>query len=146
MTKAQDKWYWREWGKVVRYCKAHDMAVPDRHDLHTRALGADKSHLLFDDDDFDDILSAFLSISEPDNLEAQVSLANMRKTRRVYACRRNALKAVGPAGAENYIGSICQDKFHTSDWECLDLERLRQLRDTLAARASSHKKKENQPF
>lgn len=145
MTKAQDKWYWREWGKVARYCKEHGMAAPDRHELHTRALGTDKSHLDFDDDDFDDVLSAFLSISEPANLEAQVRLTNMRKTRRIYACRRNATRAVGSAGAENYIRSISADKFHTTDWESLEIDQLLDLRNTLAARTVSHRKKAN-PF
>jgi len=141
ISKPQNNWYWRMWGAVSRWCKAQQVPVPDRHELHARALGADKSHTDFDDDDFDDVMSAFYAIAEPDNFDIQVQFATARKKRRVYACRRNAIRAVGQAGAENYIRSISQDKFGTSDWESLEVEQLKDLRNTLDARAASKRKR-----
>lgn len=146
LSRQQDRWYWRMWGSVVKHCKANGIAEPDRHDLHRRALTVDKSHSNFDDDDFDDVMSAFYSIAEPANLQIQIRFANMRRTRRVYACRRNALKIAGTeAAAENYIRSVCggddgsKGRFHTWDWEHLELDQLRQLRDTLADRIADHR-------
>ena len=116
ISKAQNNWYFRTWGAVVRWHKAHGLAEPDRHELHTRALGYDKSPADFDDDEFDDVLSAFYAIAEPDILEIQVRFTTMRRTRRVYACRRNATRITGPAGADNYIRRISLDKYGVSDW------------------------------
>lgn len=141
ISKSQNKWYWRMWGAVTRWCRANGLSDPDRHDLHARALGADKSHTAFDDDDFDDVMSAFYAIAEPDNFDIQVEFAKGRRTRRIYACQRNAVKAVGQAGAAGYIRSISQDKFGTSDWEGLELEQLRDLRNTLARCISARQKK-----
>lgn len=136
ISKAQDRWYWRMWAAVQKFCKAHAITVPDRHDLHRRALGRDVSHKDFTDDDFDDVMSAFYSIAEPDNLEIQIRFTNMRRTRALHACRRNAARAC-KEGAENYIAAIARDKFGKSDWETLELEQLRDLRNTLSARGKT---------
>ena len=138
MSPKQDKWYWREWGKVSRFCRTHNLPQPDRHALHVQALGADKSHTKFDDDDFDDVLSVFLAISEPANFDAQLRLTKMRRTRRVYAVRKLA--------DEPYIRAITggedgtKGKFHTWDWEALSLDNLRDLRNTLCARKPTRRK------
>jgi hypothetical protein len=55
--------------------------VPDRHDLHKRALGIDKSHLSFSNADFDKVLGVFRSYSQAENLNAQVRQERMPRTR-----------------------------------------------------------------
>ena len=71
MTPKQNSLYWREWGAVVRHCKAANLPVPDRHDLHLAALGADMSHLAFSNEDFDRVLAQFRAQSRPADLGAQ---------------------------------------------------------------------------
>jgi len=127
MTKRQDKWYWREWSKVVRYCRANNLTAPDRHELHAKALGQDKSHVDFDDDDTDDVLAVFMAISEPSNLIAQTRLTNMRKTRRIHKIKRLA--------PESYWRAEANRKFGTDDLESLSLSDLTIFRNHCAKRA-----------
>ena len=127
MTPAQNALYFREWGRVRSVCKQQGFPIPDRHDLHVKALGLDKSHLDFTNADFDRVLAEFRAISQPDNLAAQLRQQNMPRRRLLYSIRRLA--------AEPYWRAIAQDKFGTADETRLDLDQLTQLRITLAARA-----------
>ena len=63
MTASQNRLYFREWGSVRAACKAHGWPVPDRHELHVRALGFDKSHLDFNNEDLDKVLAEFRKLS-----------------------------------------------------------------------------------
>lgn len=139
MTVKQDKLYWREWAAVHR-------AAPeaDRHALHIRALGHDKSHLHFTNTDFDRVLAGFRAISQPANLLAQMRQFNQPKTRLLWRIRSMA--------PPNYTAAIARDKFGTTDLESLDESQLNMLRNTLAARSNALRRKEpeldpaNAPF
>jgi hypothetical protein len=134
MTTLQNSLYFREWGRVRAACKEQGFPVPDRHALHVKALGQDKSHLDFSNEDFDLILAEFRALSQPDNLAAQLRQQDMPRRRLLYSIRRLA--------AEPYWRAIAQDKFGTTDETRLDLEQLDQLRLTLAARARSRTRRQ----
>src|ERR1017187_9106865 len=129
MTPLQNSLYFREWGRVRSACKQQGFPIPDRHDLHVKALGLDKSHLDFTNDDFDRVLAEFRAISQPDNLAAQLRQQDMPRRRLLYSIRRLA--------DEPYWRAIARDKFGTADETRLALAQLTQLRITLAARSRS---------
>ena len=129
MTPGQNALYFREWGRVRAACKQQGFPIPDRHDLHVKALGLDKSHLDFTNEDLDQVLAEFRAISQPDNLAAQFRQQDMPRRRLLYSIRRLA--------DEPYWRAIARDKFGTADETRLDLVQLRQLLITLAARARS---------
>ena len=129
MTPGQNALYFREWGRVRAACKQQGFPIPDRHDLHVKALGLDKSHLDFTNEDLDQVLAEFRAISQPDNLAAQFRQQDMPRRRLLYSIRRLA--------DEPYWRAIARDKFGTADEPRLDLVQLRQLLITLAARARS---------
>jgi hypothetical protein len=134
MTPAQNALYFREWGRVRSVCKQQGFPVPDRHSLHVKALGLDKSHLDFTNNDFDLVLAEFRAISQPDNLAAQLRQQDMPRRRLLYSIRRLA--------AEPYWRAIAQDKFGTADETRLDLAQLAQLRITLTARARARSRRQ----
>ena len=134
MTSLQNSLYFREWGRVRTGCKQQGFPVPDRHALHVKALGQDKSHLAFTNDDFDLVLAEFRALSQPDNLAAQLHQQNMPRLRLLYSIRRLA--------AEPYWRSIARDKFGTDDEARLDLEQLNQLGFTLTARSRSRSRRQ----
>jgi hypothetical protein len=133
MTTSQNSLYFREWGKVRAACKQQGFPVPDRHSLHVRALGQDKSHLDFTNDDFDRVLAEFRAITQPDNLAAQLRQQDQPRRRLIYGITNLA--------PESYWRVIAQDKFGTDDETRLDLDQLRQLRMTLAARVRSRQRR-----
>jgi hypothetical protein len=126
VTSSQNCLYWREWAKVRAVCKARGWPLPERHDLHISALGADKSHLAFTNADFDQVLAAFRAISQPDDLRAQLDQAAMARRRYLYGLRRLA--------PDPYWKSIARDAFGTDDEDRLTLDQLRKLRMTVGAR------------
>ena len=74
MTEKQEKLYWREWAAVrAAWPEA------DRHELHARALGTDKSHRIFSNADFDRVLAQFRAVSRPTDVDAQ--LRQLRQVR-----------------------------------------------------------------
>ena len=101
MTALQNSLYFREWGRVRAACKLHGFPVPDRHSLHVKALGQDKSHLVFTNDDFDLVLAEFRALSQPDNLAAQLRQQDMPRRRLLYSIWRLA--------PEPYWRAIAQD-------------------------------------
>jgi hypothetical protein len=133
MTTSQNRLYFREWGRVQATCKQQGFPIPDRHGLHVKALGLDKSHLDFTNEDLDQVLAEFRAISQPDNLAAQLRQQDQPRIRLLYSIRRLAPKP--------YWRSIAQDKFGTADETRLDLVQLRQLLMTLAARARSRQRR-----
>jgi hypothetical protein len=153
MTEKQDKLYWREWAAVRA-------AWPDanRHELHARALGQDKSHTLFSNDDFDRVLGVFRALSRPADLDSQLRQLRQVKTRLIWkiTVEQVALLAVFMTGdheidrqaaAENYVLSVMRARFHTDRIESLthghgdELGQLEMLRDTIAARINELRKK-----
>jgi hypothetical protein len=135
MTPKQNSLYWREWGAVVRYCKANNLPAPDRHALHVAALGADRSHLSFTNEDFDQVLGEFRSHSRPADLAGQLRQLNQPRIRLKYAV--NAL-----APAPDYWAKIARDRFGTADLDALSIAQLTQLRNTLAARGRAHQRRD----
>ena len=135
MTPKQNSLYWREWGAVVRHCKAASLPAPDRHDLHQAALGADKSHLAFSNEDFDRVLAQFRAQSRPEDLGAQLRQMNQPQIRLKFAINRLA-------PAPEYWAAIARDKFGTADLDALTLEQLSQLRNTLADRRRARQRRE----
>jgi hypothetical protein len=134
MTTLQNSLYFREWGRVRAACKELGFPVPDRHSLHVKALGQEKSHLDFSNEDFDLVLAEFRALSQPDNLAAQLRQQDMPRRRLLYSIRRLA--------EEPYWRAIARDKFGTDDESRLDLAQLAQLRLTLAARARSRTRRQ----
>lgn len=128
MTSKQENLYWREWA-AVRAVKPET----DRHACHVRALGHDKSHLDFSNKDFDAVLSVFRSISEPDNLQAQLRQLDQERQRRIYAIVKTGFSDI-------YICKVCRDKFGTEAWRDLPEDQLGQLKMTLQNRARAPKK------
>jgi len=135
MTTKQNSLYWREWGALVRYCKAKGLAAPDRHALHAAALGADRSHLAFTNEDFDRVLGEFRAHSRPADLGSQLRQLDQPRRRLNYAVR-----ALAPAA--EYWGKIARDRFGTEDLDALSLEQLTQLRNTLADRRRARQRRE----
>ena len=134
MTSAQNSLYFREWGRVRAACKQQGFPLPDRHSLHVKALGQDKSHLDFTNEDFDLVLAEFRALSQPDNLAAQFRQQDQPRRRLLYTIRRLA--------PEPYWRAIARDKFGTTDLDRLDLVQLHQLRITLAARSRSRQRRQ----
>jgi hypothetical protein len=129
MTKAQASLYWREWGKVRK-------AAPetDRHELHVRALGADRSHKEFTNGDLDQVLAEFRVVSEPWNLNAQMRQLNQPRKRLMWSIRNRA--------DQPYWEKIMRDRFSKERLEDLTDRELEQLRNTLAARANKKRIRE----
>ncbi len=94
----------------------------------------DKSHLDFTNEDFDRVLAEFRAVSRPDDLAAQLRQHAQPRTRLLYTIMRLA--------PEPYWQAVARDKFGTTDLDNLDLEQLRQLRITLAARARSRERRQ----
>jgi hypothetical protein len=133
MTSSQNRFYWREWAKASAACKARGWAVPDRHALHVRAFGLDKSHLDFSNEDLDKVLAEFRAISSPEDLAAQLRQQDQPRRRLIYAITQLAPEA--------YWRAIARAKFGTADETALSLEQLHQLRMTLAARVHSRQRR-----
>jgi hypothetical protein len=135
MTPAQDSKYWREWGLLTRACKAHGFDLPDRHDLHRRALGKDKSHKAFTNADFDKVLAVFRSYTQPDNIRPQLRQQRMPRIRlewKITVEQSQLLSVLLPdpspeshpshstpldrsLAAETYIQHLMQERFGTED-------------------------------
>lgn len=113
MTKKQDRLYWREWAAVLRACPDRRGSADEwRHELHAKALGAQKSHKLFTNADFDQVLAEFRAWSQPANLKGQVRQIQqpraraLRKVAELVAC----LELYHP-NAEGFVNEIVRDKF-----------------------------------
>jgi len=137
ISEKQDRWYWREWGKVnkalLRLLVASREAEEGRHGVQAGELGGDRSHKGVNDGEFECVIAGFLAVSEPDNLDAQVKLRGGSVRRLMEGIRRLA------TGHEGYIESILEDIGETREWERLDARELVKLRSTLARRIERKK-------
>ena len=148
MTKDQDRLYWREWGSV----RKTDPAA-DRHSLHVKALGHDKSHAAFSNADFDQVLAAFRAISDPANVEAQLRQLRQPRARLLHAIG-GLMAQIDEAGenAEGYAQAILRQRFHVETiGDVLHEERfgiehtdLEMLRMTLNARLLTIKRRKKE--
>jgi hypothetical protein len=78
---GQARKVWRARGIPAAECEA------ERHALHARALGADKSSLDFTNRDFDKVKGALLAVIDGSDLEAQIDALNQPKKRRLWSIR-----------------------------------------------------------
>lgn len=96
----------------------------------SQALGrpVDSASDIKSNKDFDAVKGHLLAISQSANVNAQVAIANMPRTRLIVGIRQRA------ARLNYHLPALSLDRFHTEDWEGLQEWQLEQLRDTLAAR------------
>jgi len=119
MTKNQEALYWREWSSLRGYCKAKQLPDPDRHQLHVQALGSDKSHKHFTNEDFDLVLAVFRAMSRPGSVDSQLRQIRQPLTRLQWKMRNiviACLRVYVGDRVEDYIREVCRDKFHLADW------------------------------
>jgi hypothetical protein len=100
MTPAQTQKYFREWGAVRAACLARGWAVPDRHELHRRALGRDKSSKAFTNAEFDKVLQVFWSFSKPDSLNAGLRQERQPRTRLEHKIKFEQMKLLAVVESE----------------------------------------------
>jgi hypothetical protein len=135
MTKAQTYLYWREYQAACRAAKAAELPPLDRHELHRRALGKNKSSKLFTNADLDKVLAIFRSYTRPADLRPQLRQLRMPRIRLEHkiVIEQAALLAVllppdstiqpfndstpleRQLAAEEYILQIMRERFHTTD-------------------------------
>jgi hypothetical protein len=109
LTRAQNNLYWREWSAAKRaLMPGRDTWTKHeenerRHLAHVHALGHDKSHLDFTNDDFDKVLGELRAISKPGDLNAQ-----LRQVRGAHRRARYALdQLIRELGVDrNYVEAI----------------------------------------
>ena len=128
-------------------------------EIHRRALGCDKSSTALTNEEFDKVKAAFLAISRPDDLDAQIRQLNQARKRLLYRItqEQTSLLAVLLPGetpddrrrhAERYVIQVSRDKFGTEDLLLISSDRhergragdksdLELLRDTLDTRINS---------
>jgi hypothetical protein len=98
MTTKQLQFYRVLWSQAKRMLVAHGMssreAEEERHAIHRRTLGYDKSSKELTNEEFDQVKGAFLAISKPGDMKAQLAQAAMPKTRRLVTLR-HYLAAIG---------------------------------------------------
>lgn len=156
MTRPQISLYWREWSAVR---KADPQA--DRHALHEKALGFDKSHQDLTNKEFDLILGAFRAVSKRTALAPQLRAQRQPKERMLYLvgqlCERLALYVEDVA---SYVAQITSARVSVSadgQWSLEDADdrprfrrkangdlvelpsELKQIVMTLSARLNTHR-------
>jgi len=132
MNQRQNALYWREWSAAKRalmpgrepFTKAEEEAR--RHELHVQALGDDKSHLDFNNDDFDHVLAAFRALSRPGDLNAQLHAIGGQRKRLLFVIRSLA-KSIGVG--DRYVAAIvermnAEGKLGSSDLDQLHPRKL----------------------
>lgn len=154
MTAKQNTLYWREWGAVSRVCKADGLPVPDRHELHAKALGKAKSHTKFTNAEFDRVLAEFRVWSQPGDVRAQLKQEAMPRTRALWGLEHELLPQLivvldgmpaDPQPAFNramaYVVGIAERKFGTAEFGSLPETQLHQLYMTVAERVRARREK-----
>jgi len=146
MTAAQTKKYWREWAAVRRllvdlgeFSKAE--ADQERHEIHIRAIGSDKSSKDFTNRDLDRIFDAFESYSVlltgPSTAPSRASTQPQRRL--IYSIESLGLD-------DPYIARITLDgEAKTADWRSLTAAQLLRLSFTLASRLRSKQAARSHP-
>jgi hypothetical protein len=139
ISKRQNALYWREWSAAKRVLFSSQPLNPSpsqldeaRHELHRKALGLDKSHRDFTNGDFDKVLGSLRSISQPDNLSAQLRQLNQDRNRLSFGIRQLAKQIdVGEA----YVNGIVMRMNAEGDLGSSYLEELgpTELRKVLVA-------------
>lgn len=88
MSPKQENFYWSLWGKVktslLRRGRNPKEAEAERHALHVKALGADKSHRTFTNAEFDKVIAVFKAEFDDANLTAQITQQTMPRERLLH--------------------------------------------------------------
>jgi len=87
-------------------------------------LGAEKSHLAFTNEDFDQVAGCIPQLQPAGRSAGQLRQLNQPRIRLKYA-----INALAPAAG--YWSRIARDKFGTDDLDALSIEQLTQLRKHL---------------
>lgn len=119
MTPRQTAMYWSEFQRVrdVLLARGIDKQQIEsrRHELHKKALGHHKSSKDFTNADLDRVLAVFFSITEPDNLHAQLKLIDQPELRvrlmreRIYELAEQVVDKPGSEG--RYIDGLVRKIF-----------------------------------
>jgi hypothetical protein len=127
LSRNQNALYWREWSAAKRALMpgretwTKDEETNRRHELHIQALGEEKSHVDFSNDDFDKVLAAFRAVSRPGDLNAQLHALNGQRKRLMFGIRRLA-KSMG--ADEFYVAGIVRTMNAEGKLGSDDLEQL----------------------
>lgn len=135
MTARQNAFYWQLWQKA---CAVNGWDRSDeemRHSIHVSALDYDKSHLDFDNREFDRIINALKLCINPDDLTAVMFFGD-----ELQGEKKRLLWRIRHTAPEPYIKAISSDVFGTIYFEDLDVSQLEKLRNTLANRARAWKR------
>jgi hypothetical protein len=134
MTAKQNALYWSEWQQAKR---AGGLTEPERHTIHIEAIGEDKSHKDFSNEDFDKVLAAFRAISRPTSLNSQVRQIEQPRTRMLKRIAdQTKCLALFVEDPEKYLQLIFRDRFHVEQVDDLTDTDLGLLRNTISARLS----------
>jgi hypothetical protein len=147
MTDAQIRLYRREtslW-RAARKARGLKTRDEDRHALHLKVLGKDKSSLALTNGEFDLILGAFRAESKPDDLNAQLrqlDQGDQRKSK-LMARVRELAGSVGikPFAEGGYLDGMARRIFKTDQYHELNELQLGQLCGILEQRIKQIEKK-----
>jgi hypothetical protein len=90
--------------------------------------------------DIDAVKAHLLALSQPANINAQVDIANMPRTRLIKSIEQYIDSRPGYGFHSNYIKAIARNMYGTADWQSLPEPQLTNLRNTIANRARAKKK------
>lgn len=150
LSKPQQQRFWRDWSQVKRSLKSigySDAQVEnERHALLARA-GFDSLTLVDHLAGFDRVLAELAVQLRPNDLEPQLREQSMPRTRLLFAIHQLANKFIpNLTNRPNpYLAAILRDRFGHCDLDRLTEPQLLQLRNTLAARLASKRRKSAQP-
>lgn len=142
MTPLQQKKYWWEWARCREFLAAKgytaDQADAERHNLHRKALGQDKSSTKFSNADFDAVIGVFRAVWDGGNLNAQLRQIDQPEMR--SAAVRARIDALLPfigvaAGREHqYLAGMSRRIFGTDQIQNLNAVQLARLEGILIRR------------
>lgn len=153
LSKAQQNRFWREWSigckrqgwdKVAGWTGLQ--IDKERHALLERA-GFDSLTRVDPLDGFDRVLAELAVLSRPDDIDPQLRAQAQPKLRLVYAIEKLASQiSTGQQedGTNSYAAAIAADRFGTGAIDNLSLHQLEQLRNTLAARLTAHRRRQRE--
>lgn len=151
LSKPQQLRFWREWSiacKAQGWTKVQSWTGAqienERYSLLQRA-GFDSLTLVDPLAGFDRVLAELAALSRPADLSPQLRAQEQPRRRLWYAIQKLGFQISTSelqGGRESsYVAAIMLDRFGHCDHDRLSLQQLEQLRNTLASRATAHKRK-----
>ncbi len=140
MNPAQKRLYWWEWGQVRDHLAAKGVSAgqieKERHALHVRALGKDKSSTRLTNTELDKVIGVFRATWDGGNLEAQMRQLDQADRRsdmlraRIVQLAEECGVADGVDGIEAYFRNWLKGRSYAS----LNERELQQLQGILVRR------------